>query len=137
MLQCIQDLKTSICLTWHLLKPQKRCSACKYSPCRLDSSFLCWCTSPYLYSIYGYLSLDCKTSGPKMKAAGSEVLLEVVLCNVRSRFTIARRFRFALNRYIFSESANVKKVCQYQVIISNALFEESNNSVIFSKIFCN
>ena len=49
---------------------------------------------------------------------------------------LARRFRLAPNRYIVRESANVK-VCQYQVIISNILFEETNEQRIFSKVFCN
>ena len=38
---------------------------------------------------------------------------------------LARRFRLASNRYIVCESANVI-VCQYQVMISNSLFEEIN-----------
>ena len=38
---------------------------------------------------------------------------------------LARRFKLALNRYIFCKSLNVK-VCQYQVLISNGLFEETN-----------
>ena len=49
---------------------------------------------------------------------------------------LARRFRLALNRYIAHESANVKE-CQYQVIISNCLFEETNEQRIFSKVFHN
>ena len=42
----------------------------------------------------------------------------------------------AWNRYIVRESANVK-VCQYQVMISNGLFEETNEQRIFSKVFYN
>ena len=49
---------------------------------------------------------------------------------------LARRFRLAWNRYIVRESANVK-VCQYQVMISNGLFEETNEQRIFSKVFYN
>ena len=47
---------------------------------------------------------------------------------------LARRFRFASNRYIVCENANVK-VSQYQVMISNGLFEETNEQRIFSKYF--
>ena len=46
----------------------------------------------------------------------------------------ARRFRLALNRYIACESANLKE-CQYQIMISNGLFEEANEQHIFSKVF--
>ena len=49
---------------------------------------------------------------------------------------LARRFRLALNRYIVCESVNIK-VCQYQVMISNGLFEETNEQHIFSKVFYN
>ena len=38
---------------------------------------------------------------------------------------LARRFRLVSNRYIVCESANVK-VCQYQVMISNGSFDETN-----------
>ena len=44
--------------------------------------------------------------------------------------------KFLLLRSIFCDSANVK-VCQYQVMISNGLFEEINEQHIFSKIFYN
>ena len=47
---------------------------------------------------------------------------------------LARRFRLALNRYIVGESANMK-VCPDQVMISNGLFEETNEQRIFSKVF--
>ena len=49
---------------------------------------------------------------------------------------LARTFRLASNRYIVCESANVR-VCQYQVMISNGLFEETNEAHIFSKVFYN
>ena len=39
---------------------------------------------------------------------------------------------FGLNRYIVHESANVK-VCQYQIMISDGLFEETNEQQSFSK----
>ena len=42
----------------------------------------------------------------------------------------------ASNRYIVNESANMK-VCPYQVMISNVLFEEANEQHIFSKVFYN
>ena len=38
------------------------------------------------------------------------------------------------NRYIIYENANVK-VCYYQVMISNGLFEETNEQLIFLKYF--
>ena len=49
---------------------------------------------------------------------------------------LARRFRLALNRYIVCESANVK-VCKYQVMKSNGLFEGTNEQHIFSEVFYN
>ena len=47
---------------------------------------------------------------------------------------LARRFRLASIKYIIRESANVK-VCQYQVMVRNGLFEETNEQSIFSKRF--
>ena len=49
---------------------------------------------------------------------------------------LARRFKLALNRYIFCESANIK-VCWYQVMICNGLFEETNEQKKISKAFYN
>ena len=49
---------------------------------------------------------------------------------------LARRFRLASNRYIVCEKANVKE-CQYEVMIINGLFEETNEQCIFSKVFYN
>ena len=49
---------------------------------------------------------------------------------------LARRFRLASNKYIVCENAKIK-VCQYQVMISNGLFEETNEQHIFSKVFFN
>ena len=46
---------------------------------------------------------------------------------------LARRFRLASNKYIVQESANVKE-CQYRVMISNALFEETNEQHIILKL---
>ena len=46
------------------------------------------------------------------------------------------RFSLAANRYIACESTNIK-VCLYQVMISNGLFEETNEQRIFSKVFYN
>ena len=48
---------------------------------------------------------------------------------------LARSFRLAWNRYIVCESAYMK-VCPYQVMIRNGLFEETNEQCIFSKLFC-
>ena len=47
---------------------------------------------------------------------------------------LARRFRLASNRYIVRENANIK-LCPYQIMISNGLFEETNEQRIFSKVF--
>ena len=49
---------------------------------------------------------------------------------------LVRRFRLASNRYVAHESAKIK-VCQYQVMLSNGLFEETNEHHIFSKVFYN
>ena len=49
---------------------------------------------------------------------------------------LVRRFRLASNRYIVCESVNIK-VCQYQIMISNGLFEETSERSIFSKVFYN
>ena len=52
---------------------------------------------------------------------------------------LAKRFKLALNRSIVRESANIK-ICQHQVMISNDLFEETNEQQIFCKylkVFCN
>ena len=46
----------------------------------------------------------------------------------------AKRFKLSLNRYIVHESVNVK-VFQYQVMISNGLFEQTDEQHIFSKVF--
>ena len=49
---------------------------------------------------------------------------------------LATIFRLPSNRFTVHESANVK-VCQYQVMLSNGLFEETNEHCIFSKVFYN
>ena len=49
---------------------------------------------------------------------------------------LSTSFRLASNRYIVCESAKVKE-CQYQVMISNGLFEETNEQRIFDNVFCN
>ena len=49
---------------------------------------------------------------------------------------LARRFRLASNRYIVQKSVNIKEF-QYQVMIRNGLFEETNEQCIYSKVFCN
>ena len=59
----------------------------------------------------------------------------MVLCNTGVD-VLVRRFSLALNRYIARESANMKvRLCQ--VMISNGLFEETNEQPIFSKVFYN
>ena len=57
-------------------------------------------------------------------------------CAMSGVDVLARKFRLASNKYIARESANVK-VCLYQVMISNGLFEETNEQCIFSKVFYN
>ena len=74
--------------------------------------------------LHGYFPLG-KTSEPTTKAAGSEVLLLVVLCNIRS-------FRLASNGYIVCESAYIK-VGLYQVMITNLRKLMSN--LLFIKYF--
>ena len=49
---------------------------------------------------------------------------------------LARRFRLASNRFSACESASLT-VCQYQVMIGNVLFLETNEKRIFSKLFYN
>ena len=49
---------------------------------------------------------------------------------------IAWRVRLALSRYIVCESVSVK-VCQYQVILSNGLIEETDEQHILSNVFYN
>ena len=44
---------------------------------------------------------------------------------------LGRRFSLASNRHIFRGSANVK-LCPYQAMISNGLFEETNEQRTFS-----
>ena len=99
-----------------------------------ESLCICWHTSLYLYSIAcKFLSL-----GPTTKAAGSEFLLEMVLCSVRSQF-ISAEIRLASDRYIVSESVIVCQYqgCWYQVLTSNGLFEEANEQSIFSEAIYN
>ena len=48
---------------------------------------------------------------------------------------LATSFRLASNRYIVHESAYIK-VCPYQVMIRNGLFEKTNEQHIFSEVFC-
>ena len=49
---------------------------------------------------------------------------------------LARKSRLASNRYIVRESANINARL-YQVMISNGLFEETNEERVFSKVFYN
>ena len=49
---------------------------------------------------------------------------------------LASRFMLASNRYIVREGANIK-VCLYQVMIINGLFEETNQQHMFSEVFYN
>ena len=49
---------------------------------------------------------------------------------------LTRRFRLASNRYIVCESTNVK-VCNYKVMTSNGLSEETDKQHNFSKVFYN
>ena len=51
-------------------------------------------------------------------------------CATSGVTVLARRFRLSLNRYTAHKSANVKE-CQYQLTISNELFEETKAMVIY------
>ena len=53
-------------------------------------------------------------------------------CMMSEIDVLARRFKLASNRYVVLKSAKVKE-CQYQVMISNDLLEETNEHHIFSK----
>ena len=57
-------------------------------------------------------------------------------CATSGADVLARRFRLVSNRYVVLKSANVKD-CQYQVMISNGLFEKTNEQSIFPKVFYN
>ena len=57
-------------------------------------------------------------------------------CTTSGVDVLGRRLRLALNRYIVCGSANIK-VCPNQVMISNGLFEETNEQHIFSKLYYN
>ena len=97
------DLRTINChinllgyyhLRWRSVPPVSASICRPYFPC------FSRCTPPHFYSIaWVFLSLG-KTSGPTRKAAGSEVLPQVVLCKVRSIFgASARRIRSSMNRF--------------------------------------
>ena len=55
-------------------------------------------------------------------------------CTTSGVDVLARRFWLASNQYIVCESVNIE-LCQYQVMISNDLIEETNEQGIFSKYF--
>ena len=57
-------------------------------------------------------------------------------CTTSGVNVLAKSFRLASNRYIVCESAYIK-VCPYQVMTRNGLFEETNEQHIFSEVFCN
>ena len=48
----------------------------------------------------------------------------MVLCKGSRVDVLAKIFRLASNTYIAHESANIK-LCQYQVMVSNGLFEKT------------
>ena len=49
---------------------------------------------------------------------------------------LARRFRLASNKYMIRKSTKIK-VCPYQVMISNGLFGEIVEKLIFSEVVYN
>ena len=57
-------------------------------------------------------------------------------CATSGVSVLARRFGLASNGYIAHESANIK-VCPNQVMISNVLFEETNEQLIFCEVLYN
>ena len=137
ILQCIRIVVLNICLNWHLLiKPQKCCSACRWNHCRLDFLCICQQTSMYLFSI-ACMGISVSVRPVNQQQRQLAVRFYSKLYSATSRVNVlARRFRLALNRYIIGETANIK-VCLYQVMISNSLFEETNKQHIFSKVFYN
>ena len=63
------------------------------------------------------------------------MILWVVLCNVRSQ-CISQEIQVGFEQINCLWNPNIK-VCAYQGMISNALFEETNEQHIFSKVFYN
>ena len=55
-------------------------------------------------------------------------------CAMQGVDVLARRFRLASNRYIIHGNVNIK-VCLCQVMITNGLFEETNEQHNFRKYF--
>ena len=55
-------------------------------------------------------------------------------CAMQGVDVLARRFRLASNRYIIHGNVTIK-VCLCQVMITNGLFEETNEQHIFIKYF--
>ena len=116
----------------NLTSSDKTFSVCKCNHCRLD----CLHVSAYVSILVQYC-IGVSLSVRPVNQQGRQL---AVRCYSRWYSTmsgvdvLARRFRFASNSYIVLESTNVK-VCQYQVMISNGLFEETNEQRISSKVF--
>ena len=113
------------------MKPEKLCSACKCNHGRLDSLCICESTSSYLTVWHGYFSLLIRPVDQQWRQMAVRFYSKCY-CTTSEVDMLARRFRLASNRYIVCKSANVKE-CQYQVIISYGLFEETNEQRIFKK----
>ena len=118
-----------MCLTSYLLiKPQKKCSACKCNHCRVGSPRISRRTSPYSYSI-AWVFLSIRSEDQQRKHLVVRFYSKWY-CAKSGVDVLAKRFRLASNRYIVRESANIK-VYLYQVMISNGLYEENNEQGFF------
>ena len=109
ILQCIQDLKTEVYL---LIKPLKRCSACKCNHCRLDFPCICQCTSLYLYSIAFIalsISLSVRPADQQQRQLAMRFYYKWYFAT-SGVSVLARRFRLASNRYIVCESTNISSI---------------------------
>ena len=100
------------------------------------SKTLFHCTSPHLYSMGSFLSVR------PLNQQWSQLTVRFYskwYCAKSGVSVLARRFRFASNKYIVCESANVK-LCQYQVMISNRYLRKLMSTNFFPsrlKVFYN
>ena len=92
-------------------------------------------TSETLYHLCPYISLSVRPVDQQRRQLAVKIYSKWYFA-ISGVDVLFRSFRLASNRYIVCESANVKE-CQYQVMISNGLFEETNEQRIFDNVFCN
>ena len=105
-----------------------RCSACKCNHCRQNFPSICWHISLYCVVLHG-ISLLVRPVNQQQRQLVVRFYSNKY-CATSSVNVLAKRFRLTSNRYIVCESANIK-VCQYQAMISNGLFEETNSNIFF------